>query len=75
MKKTVRIAVAIDSTGAWNSCGFGKMDEEINGIDMMSFAIEPLENVANQYFIEAEIDMPEIKTIEPISVSLVKNTD
>lgn len=71
MKKKVRIAVAIDHTGAWSCSGWGGGGRDAKESDMMSFAIETLENGENQYFIEAELDVPEVKTIEPTSVSPV----
>jgi hypothetical protein len=71
MKKKVRIAIAIDHTGAWSCSGWGGAGRDPKESDMMSFAIETLENGEKQYFIEAELDIPEIKTIEPISVLAV----
>jgi len=75
MKKKVRIAVAIDLEGNWASCGFGGQDRDVTDSEIMSLAIDQLGNGENQYFIEVELDIPEIKTIEPVSVSLVTNTD
>lgn len=71
MKKKIRIAVAIDHTGSWNCSGWGGAGREPKESEMMSLAIETLENGESQYFIEAELDIPEIKTIDPISVLAV----
>jgi hypothetical protein len=75
MKKKVRIAVAIDHAGNWSCSGWGGPGVDIKDNEMMSFCIETLENGENQYFIEAELDIPETKTIPPISVSLVTTPD
>lgn len=75
MKKKVRIAVAIDHTGAWSCSGWGGAGRDIKDSEMMSFAIETLENGESQYFIEAELDVPEIKTIQPLSVEPIATPD
>ena len=53
-KVKVRIAVAVDHTGAWNSCGWrsaGPKDDE----ELMGIALEPLETGEAQYWLTAEL--------------------
>lgn len=71
-KQKIRIAVAIDPTGAWACAGWGRDGKVIKDNEMMSFAIESLETGENQYFIEAELDIPEVKIISPESIEQVK---
>ena len=60
MKKTVRIAVAIDTDGEWNSCGAAPIPDE----EAMALAKEPLDNSALCYWITAEVELPEpVKTV------------
>ena len=56
MKVKVRIAVAVDHTGQWNSCGWRSQyaDDE----EMMGLACEPLETGEARYWLTAELDVP-----------------
>lgn len=65
-KVKVRIAVAVDVNGNWASTGWGKNKGNYSkkrDDEMMEFALETLEPGEAQYFIEAELDIPTIKTI------------
>lgn len=56
----VRIAVAVDETGQWNSCGFaGATDEE-----MMGLVVEPLEPGELRRFITATLPLPAVQEIK-----------
>jgi hypothetical protein len=61
MSKTVkvRIAVSVDRAGAWSSAGWSGSDSE----DLHSYTIESLEPGENRYWLEAELVVPETKTI------------
>ena len=68
-KIMVRIAVAVSPNGMWNACGFSKPGGEIApDNDLMSFAVDPLDNGEARYFIEAELEIPARQTIQAISV-------
>ncbi len=54
----VRIAVAIDHTGAWNACGFGGPESRMNDGEKMSLAAEPLESGEARYWVEVELQAP-----------------
>ena len=71
MKKKVRIALAIDHTGAWSCSGWGRPGKDVSDSEKMSFAIECLESGENQYMVEVDIDIPEIKTISPDAIEQV----
>jgi hypothetical protein len=57
MKVKVRIAVAVDQTGGWNSCGWRSKDRR-DDVEMMGLACEPLEPGELQYWLTAELDVP-----------------
>ena len=65
MTKTVKvkIAVSVDHTGNWSSCGWdGASEEEMHG-----YTIEALEPGERRYWLEAELEPPEgPTTITPI---------
>jgi len=66
MKAKIRIAVAIDIDGRWNSSGWGKVGETPRE-DLMSYAIEGILDGERRYWLEAEIDMPEpVRVIEAV---------
>jgi hypothetical protein len=61
MKIKIRIAIAVSSTGEWRASGdSGWNDREalIDSRDMLSGLVE------NQFFIESEIDVPEVQTLK-----------
>lgn len=59
-KVKVRIAVAVDPTGDWNAYGYKHIRSDA---DMMAIACEVLSTGEARYFLEAELDIPEQKTI------------
>jgi hypothetical protein len=54
-KVHVRIAVAVDKAGNWNSCGSKGMPDE----DASSIASEVVEEGEKQYWLTADLDIPE----------------
>lgn len=60
MKVKVRIAVAVDSGGDWNSAGWGSGSDE----DKMGIACETVANGEARYWLEAELDVPEAKVVD-----------
>lgn len=56
----VRVAVAVDHTGDWNSCGWGNLAQEPghNDNEAMGMAIDPLEAGENRFFLVAELPLP-----------------
>ena len=66
-KATVRIAVAIDENGEWNSCGWGNVNEtpREDG-ELIAICMDCLNEGEARYFIEAEILLP-----EPVSAKVV----
>jgi hypothetical protein len=56
---TVRIAVSVDRAGAWSSAGWSSSNSE----NFHSYTCDSLEPGENRYWLEAELDVPEIKTI------------
>lgn len=65
MKHKIRIAGAIDPKGAWAVCGYGKVghpkfDKELRD----DLFVDDLENGEKYFFIEAEIELPEVETIQ-----------
>ena len=63
MSKTVkvRIAVSVDPAGAWSSAGWSWSGSDSE--DFHSYTIDSLEPGENRYWLEAELEVPETKTI------------
>jgi len=59
-KVKVRVAVAVDHTGDWNSCGSKNMKDK----EAMSIASETVEEGEARYFLEAELDIPEHAVVQ-----------
>ena len=55
----VRIAVAVDPTGGWASGGFSNAAPNT----AMDIAIECLQPGERRYWLEAELEVPEVQTI------------
>lgn len=55
----VRIAVAVDPEGDWNSCGWKDGDVK----DAMGICVDTLGSGEARYWLEAELPIPEIATI------------
>lgn len=62
MKTKVRIALAINSDGEWNCCGWSKADDS-EKIDLAIEGIGPA-NGDQLYWLEAEIEIPQPETIQ-----------
>lgn len=58
-KVKVRVAVAVDPTGNWNASGCKALPNE----ETMQLAVEPLWDGEARYWLEAELDIPEVKTL------------
>jgi hypothetical protein len=56
----VRIAVAVDPDGDWNSCGW----KDGKAADAMSICVDTLASGEARYWLEAELPIPEIATIQ-----------
>lgn len=64
--KKVRIALAIDKDGDWNASGWGRDGKITADADMMSSAVEMVADGENQFWIEAEVEIPEPKTLQGV---------
>lgn len=62
MSKTVRvrIAVAVDPTGRWNSCGWDTGSDP----EKMEFAAENMGEGESLFWLEADLPVPEVPVIE-----------
>lgn len=61
MKTKVRIAVAVDPTGDWHAVGWKTADDH----EKMVLSTEHLDPGEARYWLEAELDVPEIRTATP----------
>jgi hypothetical protein len=64
MKVKVRIAVAVDADGKWAASGWGTQAYSTTRDLPMEIAIEGVEAGENRYWVEAELEIPETKTIQ-----------
>lgn len=56
----VRIAVAVDPSGDWSSAGWKSADPaELHG-----YAVDTLDNGERRYWLEADLEVPEISAIQ-----------
>jgi hypothetical protein len=55
----IRIAVAVDSGGEWNACGWGGRDQPYDP-ESMTMARRTVGSDAAQYWVEAEVPIPEL---------------
>jgi len=60
--KTVRVkvAVAVDKNGKWNSCGWSNGEEK----DVCDLAVEPVDEGESLYWLTADLPIPEEQTVE-----------
>ena len=60
----VRIAVAVDPTGDWSSAGWKSADPG----KLHSYAVEDLEPGERRYWLEADLEIPEVTAmcVEPL---------
>ena len=58
----VRIAVAVDPDGDWNSCGWKDGDDK----DKMGMCCDTLGSGEARYWLEAELPIPEIAKIQAV---------
>lgn len=56
----VRIAVAVDKNGRWNSFGVDNMDDD----ELLDWASEIVEPDASHYWLEAELPIPSVPVYE-----------
>jgi hypothetical protein len=59
----VRIAVAVDADGKWNASGWGTEHTFANDT-AMDIVIEGVEDGEARYWVEAELQIPEEKTVQ-----------
>jgi hypothetical protein len=67
----VRIAVSVDRKGEWSASGWSGTSSE----DFHSYTIDSLEPGENRYWLEAELEVPETKTISARVVALPQSGD
>jgi hypothetical protein len=60
----VRIAVAVDPDGDWNSAGWSKRDGQPAGEDAMELACDNVGTGERRYWIEAELMVPEPEDVQ-----------
>jgi hypothetical protein len=58
MKTKVRVAIAVDSTGTWNACGWGGPDSKASDSEKMGLAVDGVADGEARYWLEAEVDLP-----------------
>lgn len=64
IKKRIRIAIAIDENGKWNSCGWDSTAAD-HEKEMQSIALDgELNGAVAQYWIEVDVPLPEIQTLQ-----------
>lgn len=71
MKVKVRIAVAVNELGSWYAIGSGcRLDSESQTAkfdqNSMEFALKHSQGELAKYWIEAELEVPELKTVKGI---------
>lgn len=64
-KVKVRLAVAVGTDGSWNACGFS---DARNDRDKMELAVETVPDGGARYWLEAELDVPEVPIIPVVPV-------
>jgi len=62
MKVKVRIAVAVDKQGIWNSCGWSTGEAG----EMRELACDTVSNRATVYWLTAELDAPNEQTVTAV---------
>lgn len=64
----VRIALAIDSTGQWNSMGYGNLNQPPVGDDeLMDFALGMVNEGERRYWVDVDIDLPQPPIVETVT--------
>ena len=74
-KVRVRIAVAVDSTGGWNSCGWGSSKGNEKDSELASIVLEPMEDdIIRQYWVECDVPIPiaEATVLDDVTVTPAK---
>lgn len=67
-KVKVRIAVAVDVKGQWNSCGWSGARSDA---DKMELCVETLEDGESRYWLEAELALPsEAIAVQPTVIAV-----
>ena len=62
----IRIAMMIDKNGKWGASGWGTAEQNEDDDMMMDTAaigMDDYEDPCGQYFIEAEVELPTVKTV------------
>ena len=62
----VRVAVSVDCNGDWSASGWSSTSPE----DFHGYTIDSLEPGENRYWLEAELQIPETKTIAAYAIPL-----
>jgi hypothetical protein len=74
-KVRIRIAVAVGSAGGWNSCGWGSSRGNEKDTELVSIAMEPMEDaVIRQYWVECDVPIPfaEAIVLDDVTVTPAK---
>jgi hypothetical protein len=67
----IRIAVAVGSSGAWNSCGWGGIDGNEKDDQLVSLVMEPMEDeVVRRYWVEFDVPVPIAETVNISAVTV-----
>lgn len=69
MKVKVRIAVVLSPVGNYEACGSNLLDEK----EIMRLTQSKLHSRTAHYWVEAELDVPEVKTVQGDVVSQNEN--
>ena len=62
----IRIAVAVTLDGEWNACGWGRPGMEIPDKRKMDLAVEGVAGSEARYWVEAEVEIPHVKTVKGV---------
>jgi hypothetical protein len=55
----IRIAVAVDSGGGWNSCGWGSSRGNEKDDELISLVMEPMDDaVVRLHWVECDVPVP-----------------
>ena len=68
----VRIAVTVDLHGDWNAAGWGRTG---NSDDMMDMAMEHISEGEAQYWVIAELEIPEEEKVKEVKASEIKKVE
>jgi hypothetical protein len=73
VKVKIRVAVAVDEAGNWNSCGWGGPKSPPAYSEQMDIAVDGVDAGEARYWLEAEVDLP--SGAKPIDAVVVREGD